>query len=99
MLEREASFGRSGFALQFMLDTRLSDTERYSLKAPDLIIMDIPTQEAPEKVVWSSDTQYIVEELPNVAFNGNHLHRPMFMSDQFVEYSGSVMSIDPFRTR
>ena len=95
LLEREASYGRSGFALQFMLDTRLSDAERYPLKVSDLVIMDVPILEAPEKVVWSSDNQYIIEELPNVAFNGDHLHRPMFMSDQFVEYSGSVMSIDP----
>lgn len=29
LLEREASYGRSGFALQFMFDTRLSDAERY----------------------------------------------------------------------
>ena len=95
LLEREASYGRSGFALQFMLDTRLSDAERYPLKVSDLIIMDIPTQEAPEKVSWSSDSQYIVEELPNVAFNGDHYHRPMFISAEFVEYTGSVMSIDP----
>ncbi|MDA9215091.1 phage terminase large subunit [Planktomarina temperata] len=95
LLEREASYGRSGFALQFMLDTRLSDAERYPLKVSDLIIMDIPTQEAPEKVSWSSDSQYIVEELPNVAFNGDHYHKPMFMSSEFVEYTGSVMSIDP----
>ena len=95
LLEREASYGRSGFALQFMLDTRLSDAERYPLKASDLIVMDIPTQEAPEKVSWSSDSQYIVEELPNVAFNGDHYHKPMFMSSEFVEYTGSVMSIDP----
>ncbi|MBL6638003.1 MAG: phage terminase large subunit, partial [Planktomarina sp.] len=95
LLEREASYGRSGFALQFMLDTRLSDAERYPLKVSDLIIMDIPTQEAPEKVSWSSDSQYIVEELPNVAFNGDHYHKPMFMSPEFVEYTSSVMSIDP----
>ena len=95
LLEREASYGRSGFALQFMLDTRLSDAERYPLKVSDLIIMDVPTQEAPEKVSWSSDSQYIVEELPNVAFNGDHYHKPMFMSSEFVEYTGSVMSIDP----
>ena len=94
-MEREASYGRSGFALQFMLDTRLSDAERYPLKMSDLIVMDIPTQEAPEKVSWSSDSQYIVEELPNVAFNGDHYHKPMFMSSEFVEYTGSVMSIDP----
>ena len=95
LLEREASYGRSGFALQFMLDTRLSDAERYPVKVSDLIVMDIPTQEAPEKVSWSSDSQYIVEELPNVAFNGDHYHKPMFMSSEFVEYTGSVMSIDP----
>ncbi|MDB4170026.1 phage terminase large subunit [Planktomarina sp.] len=95
LLEREASYGRSGFALQFMLDTRLSDAERYPLKVSDLIVMDIPTQEAPEKVSWSSDSQYIVEELPNVAFNGDHYHKPMFMSSEFVKYTGSVMSIDP----
>jgi hypothetical protein len=56
-----------------------------------VIIMDIPTQEAPEKVSWSSDNQYIVEELPNVAFNRDHYHKPMFMSSEFVEYTGSVM--------
>ena len=95
LAEREASYGRSGFALQFMLDTRLSDAERYPLKVSDLIIMDIPTQEAPEKVSWASGEQYVVQELPNVAFNGDHYHRPMYISDQFVEYSGSVMSIDP----
>ena len=95
LAEREASYGRSGFALQFMLDTRLSDAERYPLKVSDLVVMDIPTQEAPEKVSWASGEQYVVQELPNVAFNGDHYHRPMFISDQFVEYSGSVMSIDP----
>ena len=95
LAEREASYGRSGFALQFMLDTRLSDAERYPLKVSDLVVMDIPTEEAPEKVVWASGEQYVVQELPNVAFNGDHYHKPMYISDQFVEYSGSVMSIDP----
>ena len=55
-----------------MLDTRLSDAERYPLKVSDLVIMNVPILEAPEKVVWSSDSQYIIEELPNVAFNGDH---------------------------
>lgn len=33
LLERRASYGRGGFALQFMLDTSLSDGDRYPLKA------------------------------------------------------------------
>ena len=97
LLEREASYGRSGFALQFMLDTRLSDAQRYPLKVGDLVVMDIPTHEAPERVLWASDDQYIHQDLPNVAFNGDHYHKPMFMSPEFVEYTGSVMSIDPSR--
>ena len=31
LLERELSYGRSGFSLQFMLDTSLSDANRYPL--------------------------------------------------------------------
>ncbi len=44
--EREASYGRSGFALQFMLDTTLSDAERYPLKLADFIVMDIDREVA-----------------------------------------------------
>ena len=95
LMEREASYGRSGFSLQFMLDTRLSDAERYPLKVGDLVVMDIPIHSGPEKVLWASDDQHIIQELPNVAFNGDHYHKPMFLPDSFVEYSGSVMSIDP----
>ena len=79
LMEREASYGRSGFSLQFMLDTRLSDAERYPLKVGDLVVMDIPTHSGPEKVLWASDDQHIIQELPNVAFNGDHYHRPMFI--------------------
>jgi hypothetical protein len=57
--------------------------------------MDCPTHEAPERLSWSSDDQYIIQDLPNVGFTGDHYHRPMFMADDFVEYTGSVMSIDP----
>ncbi|NBV89696.1 MAG: DNA maturase B, partial [Betaproteobacteria bacterium] len=39
LTEREASYGRSGFNLQFMLDTTLSDQDRYPLKLADLSIM------------------------------------------------------------
>ena len=95
LLEREASYGRSGFALQFMLDTRLADAQRYPLKVGDLVVMDIPTHEAPERVLWASDDQYIHQDLPNVAFNGDHYHKPMNISDEFAEYTGAVMSIDP----
>ena len=32
LAEREASYGRTGFSMQFMLDTRLSDIDRFPLE-------------------------------------------------------------------
>ena len=95
LLEREASYGRSGFALQFMLDTRLSDALKYPLKVSDLIVTDIATDSAPERLVWASDSQNIINELPNVAFSADHYHRPAFIEDSYAEYTGKVMAIDP----
>ncbi len=95
LLEREASYGRSGFSLQFMLDTRLSDSLKYPLKVSDLIVTDVATDSAPEKLVWASDKQNVIEELPNVAMSGDFFHRPAFVSDSYAEYTGCVMAIDP----
>ena len=61
----------------------------------DLIVTDVATDSAPEKLVWASDKQNVIEELPNVAMSGDHFHRPAFVSDSYAEYSGTVMSIDP----
>ena len=41
LLERQASYGKSGFNLQFMLDTTMSDANRYPLKLNDLIRLQI----------------------------------------------------------
>ena len=52
--ERRLSYGRSGYSMQFMLNPRLSDADRYPLKINDLVVMDVDDEVAPEKVVWSS---------------------------------------------
>ena len=95
LLEREASYGRSGFSLQFQLDTRLSDSLKHPLRVSDLIVTDVATDSAPEKLVWASDKQNVIEELPNVAMSGDNFHRPAFVSDSYAEYTGTVMSVDP----
>lgn len=95
LVEREMSFGRSGFALQFMLDTRLSDADRYPLKLSDLVVMDLDTDVAPEKVVWARSPELERKELPNVGFNGDRYYRPMKVEGNFVPYQGSVLFIDP----
>ncbi|BAF89573.1 phage-related DNA maturase [Azorhizobium caulinodans ORS 571] len=93
--EREASYGRAGFSLQFMLDTRLSDADRYPLKLSDLIVMSLNPTLAPLKVVWASSPELAHNELPNVGFAGDRLYRPMWVDKDWTEYTGSVMAIDP----
>jgi hypothetical protein len=95
LLEREASYGRTGFSLQFMLDTSLSDQDRYPLKLSDLIVMNCNPTEAPEKVIWAASPDLIDMDLPNVGFNGDRYYRPMITQGTWMPYSGSVLAIDP----
>lgn len=94
LVERELSYGRSGFALQFQLDTRLSDALKYPLKLSDLMVMPLAGSMAPLKVQWGSGPEQILQ-LPSVGLKGDHLHRPIFVHKDFVEFTGSVMFIDP----
>lgn len=95
LTKREASYGRSGFALQFQLDTSLSDAERYPLRLRDLIVMDLDLRQGPEKLVWAGGPQTLDTSLPNVGFNGDGFHRPMAIQGDFIPWSGVVMAIDP----
>jgi hypothetical protein len=95
LLKREASYGRSGFMLQFMLDTTLSDAERYPLKLSDLVVMDVDREAAPIRIMWSSGPEYVLQDIPSVGFTGDRLHRPMYVAKDVEEFTGAVMSIDP----
>jgi hypothetical protein len=95
LLERELSYGRSGFALQFMLDTSLSDAERYPLKLSDLVVFPLDTIQAPSDIVWGSAPSQRYERLPAVGLNGDAYYQPIFVSKEFLPYEGSVMFVDP----
>ena len=93
--EREASYGKSGFALQYMLDTSLSDLGRYPLKLSDLIVHPLDTENASPKLTWASSPELEWKELPNVGLAGDRFYRPMEVATDHQPYTGAVMSIDP----
>jgi hypothetical protein len=93
--EREASYGKAGFALQFMLDSRLSDLERYPLKLSDLIVHPLDIDFASPKLVWASSPDLVLKNIPNVGFSGDYYHKPMEVLDGHEKYTGSVLAIDP----
>ena len=94
LLEREASYGRSQFTLQFQLDTTLSDLERFPLRLTDLVVMELDDH-APQKIVWSSGAEYRISDLPAVGFSGDYYHRPAFIHGDWLEFQGCTMFIDP----
>tara|TARA_R110002110_G_scaffold405686_1_gene625007 strand:- start:121 stop:1494 length:1374 start_codon:yes stop_codon:yes gene_type:complete len=95
LVERELSYGRSGFALQFMLDPSLSDGNRYPLKLQDFIVMDIDIDKAPEKVIHSTSPEKVLKNLPSVGFSGDYFYMPQAIDGEWIPYRGTVMTIDP----
>ena len=94
LIEREAAMGRSNFMLQFMLDTSLSDAEKFPLKFADLIVTPIGN-EAAERYAWSSDARYMLKELNPVGLPGDRFYAPMFIDEGMVEFAETIISVDP----
>lgn len=95
LIAREAEYRVSGFMLQFMLDTALSDADKYPLKMKDLIVMPVDKEIAPVKVAWASSKELMYSDIENLGFQGDRCYAPMYKSPEFVPYQGSVMVIDP----
>lgn len=93
--DRERSYGRSGFAMQFMLQTRLSDALKFPLRCEDFMVMDLNPEIAPIKLAYGSSEDQRIEEIGCVGLKGDRWYRPMYVSDKFEEYETSVMYVDP----
>ncbi|MHC4302751.1 MAG: phage terminase large subunit, partial [Planctomycetota bacterium] len=95
LLEREAEYGRSGFSLQFMLDTTLSDENRYPLKLRDLIVTDVDPERAPARISWATSEPILID---NVGLTGDRFYLPMSASTDdgdMLPYEASVLFVDP----
>ena len=95
LLEREASMGRSNFMLQFMLDTSLSDAEKFPLKCSDLVVTSVNPSTAPDAVVWCSDPSNVIKDLPIVGLPGDYFYSPMQLQGEWHPYTETICSVDP----
>lgn len=92
--KRRLSYGKAGFALQFMLNTNLSDAEKYPLKVSDLIVTGLDFNESSLTWSWSNDRVKRIDDVPNVALKGDYFHEPNGRSTESLPYTGAVMAID-----
>lgn len=93
LLEREGSMSRSNFALQFQLDTTLSDALKFPLKLSDFSVLPLDMAKGPSDIVWGADKETVLD-LPAVALPGDKWHRPKAVSE-FVPYGETIVALDP----
>lgn len=92
--KRRLSYGKAGFALQFMLNTSLSDYDKYPLKVSDFIVEELDNNETSRKWVWGSSPTLRINDVPCVALRGDYFYMPFSRSPETMAYTGTVMSID-----
>lgn len=94
--KRELEVGSSEFQLQFMLNTALSDENRFPLKLRNLIVLSLDPQQGPEVVTWAADPSCIDKDLPVLGLTAaDRYYRPMFIGERFSPWSKVVMWVDP----
>lgn len=94
LMARELEYGKSGFALQFMLDTALSDYDRYPLKLQDLIIFDLDKELSPEKVLHSRIKENRLQ-VASCGLQGDYFYQGIQATDKYLPYRQKALIIDP----
>ncbi|CDM12568.1 Phage DNA packaging [Cronobacter phage Dev2] len=93
--ERELSYGKAGFALQFMLNPNLGDAEKYPLKLRDLIVADLDPESSPMVYQWLPNLQNKRDDVPNVGLMGDSYHTYQTVGSAFSSYTQKILVIDP----
>lgn len=94
LITRELEYGKSGFALQFMLDTALSDYDRYPLKLQDLIIFDLDKELSPEKIIHSRTKENRLQ-VASCGLQGDYFYQGILAVDKYLPYRQKALIIDP----
>ena len=88
--------GKARYKLHYMLDTALTDIEKYPLKLSDLIVMDLDSKNAPVQIEYSSEKKHTIYDIKHKGFRGDFLRQPRYYSQEEREsYEGIAMFIDP----
>lgn len=92
---RELSWGKAGFALQFMLDTSLSDVDKYPLRLRDLIVMSLDQKRGPDSVSWGSGDHLALKDVQAIGMMNDGVYAPSNVSQSFSKYTMLYGFIDP----
>ena len=95
LAQRKLSYGRSGYALQFLIDTSLSDADKYPLKLRDLIIHGLDPIMGPDVCAWGNGPTLRANNLPGaMGFDGDFYHMPAAVSSTVSPWNSIKATID-----
>lgn len=93
--ERELSYGKGGFALQFMLNPNLSDMEKYPLKLRDFIVGTFALDKGPTVLTWLPNASNECKGVPLVGLKGDRFHKYESVGQAMAMYAQKILVIDP----
>ncbi|CUR50719.1 hypothetical protein SHL_00029 [Pseudomonas phage shl2] len=93
--ERELSYGKGGFALQFMLNPNLSDMEKYPLKLRDFIVGTFALDKGPTVLTWLPNSANECKGVPLVGLKGDRFHKYESVGQAMAMYAQKILVIDP----
>ena len=94
LTKKEIDQGKAYFQLQFMLDTKLSDADRFPLKAEKIIFMATNPERLPIYINYQPDMHTRIIP-PNGWPIQQMYYRPQSFGEEFTGYSGTHMWVDP----
>lgn len=91
---KEIDQGKAYFQLQHMLDTKLTDEDRYPLKWRDVMFMAIPRDRAPIQLNWAKSAENRI--LPPQGFPiSEQYYKVLGYGEEFGHFTSTHMYVDP----
>lgn len=94
--EKELAQGKAKFMLQFMLNTGLSDADRYPLKLSDLIVTSFNKERGQVMPIWNQASTCLWEGAPKFGTRKTDVfYYPMQVEYDMEGFERTIMYIDP----
>jgi hypothetical protein len=94
LVKKEVDQGAAYFQLQHMLDTRLSDSERFPLKISKILFMSVPPTTVPVQL-YSQPAPINLISTPSDYPIMDKMYRVAGFSNEFLPFDGIHMYVDP----
>ena len=94
LLEREAAMGRGNFMLRFMLDTSLSDAEKFHLNVVTSWLL-LLTLQAHQMPLYGAQIPQMSQRTPNCWTTWDYFYSPMQLQGDWGPYTETICSVDP----